>query len=51
MAPTERFTVWVVLSMVFVTGISNLLVGTLVGVLFVAAYFLQQQSVEIALSG
>jgi sulfate permease, SulP family len=44
MAPTERFTVWVVLSMVFVTGISNLLVGTLVGVLFVAAYFLQQQS-------
>ena len=44
MAPTERFTVWVVLSMVFVTGISNLLIGTLVGVLFVAAYFLQQQS-------
>jgi sulfate permease, SulP family len=33
-----------VLSMVFVTGISNLLIGTLVGVLFVAAYFLQQQS-------
>jgi sulfate permease, SulP family len=30
--------------MVFVTGISNLLLGTLVGVLFVAAYFLQQQS-------
>ncbi|VWX35000.1 Cyclic nucleotide-binding protein [Limnobacter sp. 130] len=44
MAPTERFTVWVVLCMVFVTGISNLLIGTLVGVLFVAAYFLQQQS-------
>ncbi|WP_421831757.1 cyclic nucleotide-binding domain-containing protein [Limnobacter sp.] len=44
MAPTERFTVWVVLSMVFVTGISNLLIGTLAGVLFVAAYFLQQQS-------
>lgn len=44
MSPTERFTVWVVLSMVFVTGISNLLIGTLVGVLCVAAYFLQQQS-------
>lgn len=44
MAPTERFTVWVVLSMVFVTGLSNLLIGTLAGVLFVAAYFLQQQS-------
>jgi sulfate permease, SulP family len=44
MAPTERFTVWVVLSMVFATGLSNLLIGTLVGVLFVAAYFLQQQS-------
>lgn len=44
MAPSDRFTVWVVLSMLLVTGLSNLLVGTLVGVLFVAAYFLQQQS-------
>lgn len=44
MAPTDRFTVWVVSSMVLATGLSNLLVGTLVGVLFVAAYFLQQQS-------
>lgn len=45
MADTERFTVWVVLSMVVVTGLSNLLMGTLAGVMFVAAYFLQQQSV------
>lgn len=44
MAPTERFTVWVVFTMILVTGLSNLLIGTLVGVLFVAAYFLQQQS-------
>ncbi|MCR2747407.1 cyclic nucleotide-binding domain-containing protein [Limnobacter parvus] len=44
MLPTDRFTVWVVLSMIAVTGLSNLLIGTLVGVLFVAAYFLQQQS-------
>ena len=44
MAPTQRFTVWVVFSMVLVTGLSNLLIGTLAGVLFVAAYFLQQQS-------
>jgi SulP family sulfate permease len=44
MASNERFTVWVVLSMILVTGLSNLLIGTLVGVLFVAAYFLQQQS-------
>lgn len=44
MQPTDRFTVWVVLSMIAVTGLSNLLVGTLAGVLFVAAYFLQQQS-------
>lgn len=44
MTPTERFTVWVVVSMVLVTGLSNLLIGTLAGVLFVAAYFLQEQS-------
>uniref|UniRef100_UPI002FDF8E58 cyclic nucleotide-binding domain-containing protein n=1 Tax=Limnobacter sp. TaxID=2003368 RepID=UPI002FDF8E58 len=44
MAPTERFTVWVVFTMIVITGLSNLLIGTLVGVLFVAAYFLQQQS-------
>jgi len=44
MQATDRFTVWVVLSMIAVTGLSNLLVGTLAGVLFVAAYFLQQQS-------
>lgn len=44
MAPNERFTVGVVLTMILVTSLSNLLIGTLVGVLFVAAYFLQQQS-------
>ncbi|HEX4856012.1 MAG TPA: SulP family inorganic anion transporter [Limnobacter sp.] len=44
MPATDRFTVVVVASMMIATGLSNLLVGTLVGVLFVAAYFLQQQS-------
>lgn len=44
MPATDRFTVVVVTSMILVTGLSNLLVGAVVGVLFVAAYFLQQQS-------
>ncbi|MCQ8895678.1 cyclic nucleotide-binding domain-containing protein [Limnobacter humi] len=45
MDSNARFTVWVLLGMVGATALSNLLVGTLVGVLFVAAYFLRQQSV------
>ncbi|HEY1059804.1 MAG TPA: cyclic nucleotide-binding domain-containing protein [Limnobacter sp.] len=45
MDSNARFTVWVLIGMVGATALSNLLVGTLVGVLFVAAYFLRQQSV------
>ncbi|MFN4327586.1 MAG: cyclic nucleotide-binding domain-containing protein [Limnobacter sp.] len=44
MDATERFTVWVVLTMLAAAGMSNLLVGTFVGVLFVAVYFMRQQS-------
>ena len=40
----ERFTVWVVLIMLSVTALGNLLIGTLAGVLCVAAYFLRDQS-------
>ncbi|HEX4918083.1 MAG TPA: cyclic nucleotide-binding domain-containing protein [Limnobacter sp.] len=44
LSDTERYTVVVVAGMLVVTALSNLLLGTLVGVLFAAAYFLRQQS-------
>jgi len=40
----QKFTVWVVLIMLSVTALGNLLIGTLAGVLCVAAYFLRDQS-------
>ncbi|HEX4844155.1 MAG TPA: SulP family inorganic anion transporter [Limnobacter sp.] len=44
LSDTEQYTVVVVVGMLVVTALSNLLLGTLVGVLFAAAYFLRQQS-------
>ncbi len=44
LSDNERFTVWVVLIMLSVTALGNLLIGTLAGVLCVAAYFLRDQS-------
>lgn len=44
MDPQDRFTAWVVVGMLGTTALSNLLMGTLAGVVFVAVYFLRQQS-------
>lgn len=44
LAPSESFTFWVIVAMLTAAGAFNLLGGVLTGVIFVAVYFLRQQT-------